>query len=161
MNRTNAERSLSASGSKAGTSSSSSSTIALGDSTFNSLALDVSLAGLSINNNGTTATPSPGQRSNRNKNIWEMPDDEETRCDDDDDELWEDIGVIEYLDKKLGTPDESTEEERVEALKEVLQDTDIHEGDGDLSDFLFHVARTKHGKIYIRVIRTWLLNRGI
>lgn len=164
MSRTNAERSLSASGSKAGasSSSSSSSTIALGDSTFNSLALDVSLAGLSINNNGTSATtPSSGQKSNRNKNIWEMPDDEETRCDDDDDELWEDIGVIEYLDKKLGTPDESTEEERVEALKEVLQDTDIHEGDGDLSDFLFHVARTKHGKIYIRVIRTLLLNRGI
>ncbi|KAK0091211.1 hypothetical protein PV326_003573 [Microctonus aethiopoides] len=161
MSRTNAERSLSASGSKAGaSSSSSSSTIALGDSIFNSLALDVSLVGLSINNNGTSAT-SPGQKSSRNKNIWEMPDDEETRCDDDDDELWEDIGVIEYLDKKLGTPDESTEEERVEALKEVLQDTDIHEGDGDLSDFLFHVARTKHGKIYIRVIRTLLLNRGI
>ncbi|KAK0160767.1 hypothetical protein PV328_008138 [Microctonus aethiopoides] len=159
MSRTNAERSLSASGSKAGaSSSSSSSTIALGDSIFNSLALDVSLVGLSINNNGTSAT-SPGQKSSRNKNIWEMPDDEETRCDDDDDELWEDIGVIEYLDKKLGTPDESTEEERVEALKEVLQDTDIHEGDGDLSDFLFHVARTKHGKIYIRVIRTLLLNR--
>lgn len=77
-----------------------------------------------------------------------------------DPEFWEDFGVVEYLECGLGPPDESTSEEREEALREVLADTDIHEGSGDVSDFLFHVARTKHGKIYIRVIRTFLLNRG-
>ncbi|CAK9807371.1 Trafficking kinesin-binding protein milt [Anthophora plagiata] len=74
-------------------------------------------------------------------------------------EFWEDFSVVECLEQKLSTNDESTAEERVEALKEVLAETDIHEGDGIVSDFLFHVARTKHGKIYIRVIRTMLLNR--
>lgn len=76
-------------------------------------------------------------------------------------EFWEDIGVVEFLDRRLGTPDDSTPEQRCEDLREVLAETDIIEAHGDVSDFLFHVARTKHGKIYIRVIRTMLLNRGI
>lgn len=81
------------------------------------------------------------------------------KFEDDSSELWEDFSVVECLESKSSC-DESTPEERVEALKEVLAESDIHEGDGVVSDFLFHVARTKYGKIYIRVIRTMLLNRG-
>lgn len=147
MNRTNAENS--ASGSRVGTSSSN-SPIAFKGSAFNSLALDVSFGG---SNSSETTTSNSQRNFTRSSNINKT-------CENTDEELWEDIGVIDYLEKRLGSPDESTEEERVEALKEVLQDSDIHEGDGDLSDFLFHVARTKHGRIYIRVIRTLLLNRG-
>lgn len=108
--------------------------------TFNSLALDVSYAGLDTSG---------------------FLDLESSRKSHDDDppEVWEDFSVVECLDRKL-LNDESTPEERVEALKEILADTDIHEGDGIVSDFLFHVAKTKHGKIYIRVIRTMLINRG-
>ncbi|XP_012143514.2 trafficking kinesin-binding protein milt isoform X1 [Megachile rotundata] len=107
--------------------------------TFNSLALDVSYAGLDTSG---------------------FLDLESSRKSHDEDppELWEDFSVVECLDKKL-LNDESTPEERVEALREILVDTDIHEGDGIVSDFLFHVAKTKHGKIYIRVIRTMLINR--
>ncbi|XP_006624078.2 trafficking kinesin-binding protein milt isoform X1 [Apis dorsata] len=80
------------------------------------------------------------------------------KFEDDSSELWEDLSVVECLESKSSC-DESTPEERVEALKEILAESDIHEGDGVVSDFLFHVARTKYGKIYIRVIRTMLLNR--
>lgn len=138
------------SGPKAGTSSSS-VTEALSSSVFNSLALDVSLAGLSVTDVPVT---SPENEVYKSSSFWRLPDSET------DSQLWEDIGVVEYLETKHVAPDQSTEEERVEILKEVLRDTDIHEGDGSLSDFLFHVARTKNGKIYIRVIRTLLLNRG-
>lgn len=125
------------------------STIALGESTFNSIALDVSYAGIDVSGADLVDSGS-GSRSRLSSS-----------CDvSDAPHLWEDIGVIEYLDKKLGPPDESTPEERVETLREILAETDIHEGDGELSDFLFHVARTKYGKVYIRVIRIMLLNRG-
>lgn len=82
-----------------------------------------------------------------------------SKFEDDSSELWEDFSVVECLESKSSC-DESTPEERVEALKEILAESDIHEGNGVVSDFLFHVARTKYGKIYIRVIRTMLLNRG-
>lgn len=125
------------------------STIALGESTFDSLALDVSYAGLDVS--GADLVDSGRSRVTGSS----LP------CDvSDAPHLWEEIGVVEYLDKKLGPPDESTPEERVETLREILAETDIHEGDGKLSDFLFHVARTKYGKVYIRVIRTLLWNRG-
>ncbi|KAJ8681194.1 hypothetical protein QAD02_016981 [Eretmocerus hayati] len=76
-------------------------------------------------------------------------------------ELWEDYGVVEFLERGLASPDDSSPEERVEAMRETLADcTDILEAEGSLSDFLFHVARTKYGKIYVRVVRTLLLNRG-
>ncbi|XP_044002306.1 trafficking kinesin-binding protein milt isoform X1 [Aphidius gifuensis] len=130
------------SSSNCGTDSSINSTIILGEQKLNSHEFHSS---------------TPGYHKNHGSidNIWNIEN-----VDDMTDELWEDIGVVEYLDNKIGgVNDDSTEEERVEALKEVLQDTDIIEGDGDLSDFLFHIARTKHGKIYIRVIRTLLLNR--
>jgi len=127
------------------------SIITLGESTFDSLALDVSYAGLDVS--GNDFVDSGSKRSDLSvslrENVSDLP------------QYWEDIGVVEYLDRKLGPPDESTPEERVATLREILAErTDIHEGDGKLSDFLFHVARTKHGKIYIRVIRTLLLNRG-
>lgn len=127
------------------------SIITLGESTFDSLALDVSYAGLDVSGNDFVDSGSKRTRlkdtSRENASNWPQ--------------FWEDIGVVDYLDRKLGPPDESTPEERVETLREILtESTDIHEGDGNLSDFLFHVARTKHGKIYIRVIRTLLLNRG-
>ncbi|PBC27437.1 Trafficking kinesin-binding protein milt [Apis cerana cerana] len=64
------------------------------------------------------------------------------KFEDDSSELWEDFSVVECLESKSSC-DESTPEERVEALKEVLAESDIHEGDGVVSDFLFHVARTK------------------
>lgn len=108
--------------------------------TFANLALDVSYAGLDIS--GFLDTESS------RKPETDPP------------EFWEDFSVVECLENKLSSYDESTPEERVEALKEVLAETDIHEGDGIVSDFLFHVAKTKYGKIYIRVIRTLLLNRG-
>lgn len=122
-----------------------------GKSTFGSLALDVSYAGLDIS--GIDLVDSGSKRSRIStplrEDVSNLP------------QFWEDIGVIDYLDRKLGPPDESTPEERVATLREILSErTDIHEGDGKLSDLLFHVARTKHGKIYIRVIRTVLLNRG-
>lgn len=119
------------------------STLALGESTFDSLALDVSYAaGLDVSGIDHVDSGKLGRELS------------------DPSHLWEDIGVVEYLERRLGPPDESTPEERVETLREILAETDIHEGDGDLSDFLFHVARTKYGKVYIRVIRTLLLNRG-
>jgi hypothetical protein len=127
------------------------SIIALGESTFDSLALDVSYAGLDVS--GNDFVDSGSKRSDLSISLREDVSDLP--------QYWEDIGVVEYLDRKLGPPDESTPEERVATLREILAErTDIHEGDGKLSDFLFHVARTKHGKIYIRVIRTLLLNRG-
>lgn len=155
MNRTNeSEESCS----KYGTDSSSPSTtktttpiIVNGKSKFNSLALNASFPGLSIKNDNSSNKLSKNHHGSIDS-IWDFESNQE--------ELWEDIGVVEFLENKLGGIDESTEEERVEALRDVLHDTDIIEGDGDLSDFLFHVARTKHGKIYIRVIRTLLLNRG-
>ncbi|KAL0107522.1 hypothetical protein PUN28_014681 [Cardiocondyla obscurior] len=117
------------------------------ESAFINLALDVSYAGL-----GRDLVDAGSVQSVVNSSLQEdasgLP------------HFWEDIGVVEYLERRLGPLDESTPEERVATLREVLADrTDIHEGDGNLSDFLFHVARTKHGKIYIRVIRTLLLNR--
>lgn len=118
------------------------STIALGNSTFESLALDVSFSGLA--SASTPRTPNFGNRNSEER----------------DPEIWEDIGVVEYLERGLSPGDESSAEDREETLRQVLSETDIHEGDGDMSDFLFHVARTKHGRIYIRVIRTLLLNRG-
>lgn len=158
-------------------------TIALGRSTFDSLALDVSYSPSLAIRPGTASSSYSHSSPLVNKklsSIWEIPDFEENfddlslsssrdirettkerRKQDYDEELWEDVGVVDYIERKLGCPDESTPEEREDALREVLADTDIHEGDGDLSDFLFHVARTKYGKIYIRVIRTLLLNRGI
>lgn len=118
------------------------------DSAFVGLALDVSYAGL-----GRDFIDSGGKRTITNGPLREDASDLP--------HFWEDIGVVEYLERKLGPPDESTPEERVATLREVLAErTDVHEADGNLSDFLFHVARTKHGKIYIRVIRTLLLNRG-
>lgn len=111
-------------------------------STFTSLALDVSYAGLDTSGLLDVADTSRGEAQ---RGLTE---------------LWEDYSVVECLEKRLSSNDESTPEERVEALKEVLADNDIHEGDGVVPDFLFHVARTKHGKIYIRVIRTMLVNRG-
>lgn len=126
------------------------SIIAHRDSIFDSIALDVSYAGL------MSETDLVDSAVNRTKqNVLSRQDASDSPL------LWEDIGVVDYLEKKLGPPDESTPEERVETLREILAErTEIHEGDGSLSDFLFHVARTKHGKIYIRVIRTLLLNRG-
>lgn len=127
------------------------SIVALRESTFDCLALDVSYAGLR-DVSGTDHVDSSDSRtrlSAPNASASNSP------------QFWEDIGVVEYLDRKLGPPDESTPEERVATLRDILSEkTDIHEGEGKLSDFLFHVARTKHGKIYIRVIRTLLLNRG-
>ncbi|KAK1137278.1 hypothetical protein K0M31_001791 [Melipona bicolor] len=108
--------------------------------TFANLALDVSYAGLDTSGFLDIETS------------WKSEDDMP--------EYWEDLSVVECLSDKSSSYDESTPEERVQALKEVLAETDIHEGDGIVSDFLFHVARTKYGKIYIRVIRTLLLNRG-
>lgn len=105
---------------------------------FDSLALDVSGFGPA-----STSTPTRGRNN-----------------DDDECEVWEDYGVVEYLELGLASPDESTEEDRVEQMRETLAETDILEDEGGVSDFLFHVARTKHGKVYIRVIRTLLLNRG-
>lgn len=116
-------------------------------SAFESLALDVSFSGLA-----STSTPNASRTS---RTSFESRESEER-----DPELWEDIGVVEYLERGLSPGDDSTPEDREETLRQVLSETDIHEGDGDLSDFLFHVARTKHGRIYIRVIRTLLLNRG-
>ncbi|XP_043461504.1 trafficking kinesin-binding protein milt isoform X2 [Leptopilina heterotoma] len=124
------------------------STIALGNSTFESLALDVSFSGLA-----SASTPTPTTRKRTTTNFFTRNPEER------DPEIWEDIGVVEYLERGLSPGDESTVEDREETLRQVLSETDIHEGDGDLSDFLFHVARTKHGRIYIRVIRTLLLNR--
>lgn len=119
--------------------------------TFDDLALDVSYAGLG-------AIESDLVDSGSKRTILNTPLRENASGLS---QFWEDIGVVEYLERKLGPPDESTPEERVATLREVLAErTDIHEGDGNLSDFLFHVARTKHGKVYIRVIRTLLLNRG-
>lgn len=127
------------------------SIIALGESTFDSLALDVSYAGLDVS--GSDFVDSGSKRTRLKDTSRENASDSP--------QFWEDIGVVDYLDRKLGPPDQSTPEERVATLREILAErTDIHEGAGDLSDFLFHVARTKHGKIYIRVIRTLLLNRG-
>ncbi|KAG7188004.1 hypothetical protein KM043_013959 [Ampulex compressa] len=126
------------------------STIALGESTFDNLALDVSYAALGSPNSSLLE---PRISSSSSRSAVEEEEEDAPR-------FWEDLGVVEYLERRLGAPDDSTPEERVEALREVLSETDIHEGDGDLSDFIFHVARTKHGKIYIRVIRTLLLNRG-
>lgn len=128
---------------------SAASTIALGESTFDSIALDVSYAGLDVSGADLVDSGSQSRLSSS------LPSDVSNAP-----HLWEDIGVVEYLDRKLGPPDESTPEERVDTLREILAETDIHEGDGKLSDFLFHVARTKYGKVYIRVIRTLLLNRG-
>ncbi|XP_046424677.1 trafficking kinesin-binding protein milt isoform X2 [Neodiprion lecontei] len=119
--------------------------------TFNSLALDVSYAALS-------SRSSPRHSARSLSSVWEVPEPDEV-VEREDPELWEDIGVVEYLERRLGPPDESTADERVEDLRQVLIETDLHEGDGEASDFLFHVARTKHGKIYIRVIRTLLMNR--
>lgn len=117
------------------------------ESTFINLALDVSYAGL-----GRDLIDSDSKRTIVNT----PPQEDASNLP----HFWEDIGVVEYLERKLGPPDESTPEERVATLREVLAErTDVHEADGTLSDFLFHVARTKHGKIYIRVIRTLLLNR--
>lgn len=127
------------------------STIALGNSTFESLALDVSFSGLA----SASSTPTPTTRRTTTTTNFFSRNPEER-----DPEIWEDIGVVEYLERGLSPGDESTVEDREETLRQVLSETDIHEGDGDLSDFLFHVARTKHGRIYIRVIRTLLLNRG-
>ncbi|XP_017893663.1 trafficking kinesin-binding protein milt isoform X1 [Ceratina calcarata] len=107
--------------------------------TFMTLALDVSYAGLDTSGLLNVQSSS--------------------KPDTDAPELWNDVSIVECLRNKSSCYDESTPEERVEALKEVLAETDIHEGDGVVSDFLFHVARTKYGKIYIRVIRTMLLNR--
>lgn len=119
--------------------------------TFDSLALDVSYAGLGAT--GSDLVDAGSKRTILNTPLQEYAPDLPR--------FWEDIGVVEYLERRLGPPDESTPEERVATLREVLAErTDIHEGDGNLSDFLFHVARTKHGKVYIRVIRTVLLNRG-
>ncbi|XP_043491501.1 uncharacterized protein LOC122517156 [Polistes fuscatus] len=134
------------------------------ESTFESLALDVSYAGLDMSGHDLVDHATSSYRETRNERRGVVRKEEiqgKTNKVDkkEDDLLWDDIGVVEYLEKKLGPPDESTPEERVEVLKEVLAETDIHEGDGDLSDFLFHVARTKYGRIYIRVIRTLLLNR--
>ncbi|OXU20276.1 hypothetical protein TSAR_006683, partial [Trichomalopsis sarcophagae] len=69
-------------------------------------------------------------------------------------EFWEDYGVVEFLERGLASPDDSTPEERVEAMRETLAETDMLETEGSVTDFLFHVARTKYGKVYIRVIRT-------
>lgn len=107
---------------------------------FTSLALDVSYAGLDSSGHFDAAA-------------------HRTHREDDSPEYWQQFSVIDYLDK-LTSSDDSTPEERVESLKKILAETDIHEGDGIVSEFLFHVAKTKHGKIYIRVIRTMLLNRG-
>ena len=95
------------------------------------------------------------QRKNDKEKIEKMPKKE------DEPELWDDYGVVEYLEKGLGSPDNSTEDERVESMRETLSsETDIIEAHGDVTDFLFHVARTKHGRVYIRVVRTLLMNRG-
>ncbi|XP_076292814.1 trafficking kinesin-binding protein milt isoform X2 [Lasioglossum baleicum] len=110
---------------------------------FTSLALDVSYAGLDSSGYLDAGTPKTPKKARE----------------DDPPEFWQDCSVVDYLDKKLAATDKSTPEERVETLKEVLAETDIHEGDGVVSDFLFHVAKTKYGKIYIKVIRTMLLNR--
>ncbi|XP_047346911.1 trafficking kinesin-binding protein milt isoform X2 [Vespa velutina] len=132
------------------------------ESTFESLALDVSYAGLDVSSRDLVDHATSSYRETREGTGGgggEGDEDIDRKAKMNRDDLWEDIGVIDYLERKLGPPDESTPEERVEALREILAETDIHEGDGDLSDFLFHIARTKHGKIYIRVIRTLLLNR--
>ncbi|KAF7410159.1 hypothetical protein V1477_011007 [Vespula maculifrons] len=131
------------------------------ESTFESLALDVSYAGLDVSSRDLVDHATSSYRETREGTGGGGRDEDiERKAKMNRDDLWEDIGVVDYLERKLGPPDESTPEERVEALREVLAETDIHEGDGDLSDFLFHIARTKHGRIYIRVIRTLLLNRG-
>lgn len=129
----------------------------LGDS---SLGLQLSRLNL---DGASTSTPTRwsegafGKRVDKDKLTLEL----KQRKDSADPEFWDDIGVVEFIDKRLGTPDDSTPEQRCDDLREVLAETDILEAHGDVSDFLFHVARTKHGKVYIRVIRTMLLNRGI
>jgi hypothetical protein len=75
-------------------------------------------------------------------------------------ELWDDYGLVEFLELGLAGPDGSSPAERVEAMREALAETDILEAEGELTDFLFHVARTRLGKIYVRIVRTMLLNRG-
>lgn len=126
---------------------------------LSSLGATYTALGLEVSYGGAGGRSSPRHVSRSLSSVWEVPEPKENE-EFEDPELWEDIGVVEYLERQLGPPDESTEEERVAALREVLVDTDLHEGDGEASDFLFHVARTKHGKIYIRVIQTLLLNRG-
>ena len=124
-------------------------------SSFEALALDVSGFGSSLSfKNNISNNVEKNDHSYRSKNDDPNNDD---NC-----ELWEDFGVVEYLDRGLALADESTEDEREASMRETLaSDTDILECDGTgLGDFLFHVARTKYGKAYIRIIRTMLLNRG-
>ncbi|KAI4497787.1 hypothetical protein M0802_007113 [Mischocyttarus mexicanus] len=115
-------------------------TTTTGESTFESLALDVSYAGLDMSGHDLVDHASSSYRETRDDRGGIRKEEIHGKVNkvDKDDLLWDDIGVVEYLERKLGPPDESTPEERVEVLKEVLAETDIHEGDGDLSDFLFH-----------------------
>ena len=123
-----------------------------GDTSFDALALDVS--GFGPNSSSTPHRLYGRDEVDRARvSLWRKSS--ESEC-----ELWDDYGVVEYLEKGLASPDDSTPEERVEIMRETLAETDILVAEGDLTDFLFHVARTKHGKVYIRVIRTLLLNRG-
>ncbi|XP_014232569.1 trafficking kinesin-binding protein milt isoform X2 [Trichogramma pretiosum] len=119
--------------------------------TFAALALDVS--GVSSSRNTTS----------HNGSTRSCGADEDDDCGEDaydENEVWEDYGVVEYLERGYDRRDESTAAERVEDMRETLaSETDILETEGQVSDFLFHVARTRHGKAFIRVIRTMLLNK--
>lgn len=121
-----------------------------GERSFDALGLDVS--GFGPTTNSTPVRYSRDELEAARRRRWQRTDSE---C-----ELWEDYGVVEFLERGLASPDDSTPEERVEAMRETLAETDMLETEGSVTDFLFHVARTKYGKVYIRVIRTLLLNRG-
>ncbi|XP_058803322.1 uncharacterized protein LOC131671136 [Phymastichus coffea] len=120
-----------------------------GTRAFDELALDVS-------GFGPISASTPRAYTEEERSRWRQS---RRRRSSENCELWDDYGVVEYLERGLHSPDESTEDQRVEAMRDTLKDTDILEADGSLTDFLFHVARTKYGKIYVRVVRTLLLNR--
>lgn len=136
--------------------SSSSAISGTGSLHFDELALDVSGFG------PVSASTPRGRALSRADLEEQVATRWRPRRDDSESELWEDYGVVEFLERGLAGLDESSEEERVEAMRETLAaETDILEAEGDLTDFLFHVARSRHGRVYVRVIRTLLLNRGI
>lgn len=41
-----------------------------------------------------------------------------------------------------------------------VDDTELLEALGEYPDFLFHLARNRHGRVYLRVLRTLLLDKG-
>lgn len=41
-----------------------------------------------------------------------------------------------------------------------VDDSELLQALGEYPDFLFHLARNRHGRIYYRVLRTLLLDKG-